>query len=78
MDLLYSIPLFEVGAMEASAVSDRSSTKSMKELMLKCPKTLKAQLVEMECKNPKQIDNIKSCSFVLSGKLWNEYLTTCF
>ena len=60
VDLLYSTPLFEVGAMEAGVASDRSRTKSVTGLGLRCPKTFKAQLTEMERKNPYQNDNIKS------------------
>ena len=38
VDLLFAIQLFELGAVGASADSDRCSTKSIVELGLKCPK----------------------------------------
>ncbi|KAG2220831.1 hypothetical protein INT45_004492 [Circinella minor] len=77
VDLLYSTQLFEVGAMEAGASSDRSSTKNITELGLKCPKTLKAQLVEMERTNPDQINSVKSCGFVISGLYLQFVIADC-
>ncbi|KAG2225340.1 hypothetical protein INT45_005584 [Circinella minor] len=67
VDQLFAAPLFEPGAMEAGAESDRSSSKSITELHLKCPKTLKDMAVEMERFNPAQLHHIKSCGFIISG-----------
>ena len=68
VDQLFAAPLFEPGAMEAGAESDRSSSKSITELHLKCPKTLKDMAVEIERFNPAQLHHIKSCGFIISGR----------
>ncbi|KAI9490751.1 hypothetical protein BDB00DRAFT_768363, partial [Zychaea mexicana] len=68
VDQLFATPLFELGAMEAGAESDRSSSKSITELHMKCPKTLKDMAVEMERYNPVQLRQIKTCGFIISGK----------
>ncbi|KAI8138450.1 hypothetical protein BJV82DRAFT_523413 [Fennellomyces sp. T-0311] len=73
VDLLFSSQLFELGAMEAGASNDRSSSKSLFELNIKCPKALKDVLSEMERTNPAQIHNFKTCGFVISG-LYLQYI----
>ncbi|KAI9490754.1 hypothetical protein BDB00DRAFT_790135 [Zychaea mexicana] len=67
VDQLFATPLFELGAMEAGAESDRSSSRSITELHMKCPKTLKDMAVEMERYNPVQLRQIKTCGFIISG-----------
>ena len=69
VDLLFSTPLFELGAVGAGVVSDRSNTKSIVELGLKCPKTLKDMLAELERTNPANLRKYTPCGFVMSG-LW--------
>ncbi|KAI9257282.1 hypothetical protein BDA99DRAFT_441498, partial [Phascolomyces articulosus] len=70
VDPLFSTQMFEIGAMEAGAVSDRSSTKTH----TKCPKTLKDMLVEMERANPFNIQQYKVCGFILSGSLFLQFV----
>ena len=69
VDFLFSAPLCELGAAEAGASSDRSSTKSIVELGLKCPKTLKDMLVELERLNEANIREYKMSGFVMSGMI---------
>ncbi|KAG1054708.1 hypothetical protein G6F43_003301 [Rhizopus delemar] len=72
VDLLFSIGQIELGALEAGPRSVRSSTKSVVELGMKCPKTLKDILVEMEQLAPSQLRKLKSSGFVVAGKQQEE------
>ncbi|KAI8140152.1 hypothetical protein BJV82DRAFT_520734, partial [Fennellomyces sp. T-0311] len=67
VDLLFSTKLFELGALEAGKESDRSSTKSVAELHLKCPKTLKSIIIELTRISPCKIREIKTFGFVIAG-----------
>ena len=75
VDFLFSAPLCELGAAEAGASSNRSSTKSIVELGLKCPKTLKDMLVELERLNEANLREYKMSGFVMSGMFYESKVT---
>ncbi|CDH52463.1 chitin deacetylase [Lichtheimia corymbifera JMRC:FSU:9682] len=61
------VGFLELGTCEAGKCSDTISTKSIQEGSLKCPKTLKDMLIGIVQESPKNIRNVQTLGFIVSG-----------
>lgn len=73
------VGFLELGTCEAGKFSDTTSTKSIQEGSLKCPKTLKDMLLNIVQESPKNIRKAQTLGFIVSGKyfwdaLFQDYL----
>ncbi|KAF7730074.1 hypothetical protein EC973_003020 [Apophysomyces ossiformis] len=76
-DMIFTMHFAELGTFEDGRKNDINSKKSLEEIGVKCPKTLKDMFLQLAKRSPNNLRKLSTHAFVTAGLFFNLLMLDC-